>query len=151
MAALNVQWEEEERPDSPQHLWFPIRACSFFWHCAEPRKRSRETDLFVSHFVFTCCGSEAAARSGAGRLAPVCLQYLFTSVKTEFCENGDKEAVSQLPFASFLLSLLLRLLVPVALPSPRANSGADMHINRCAGKVAPLHRSHALQAHLMLV
>lgn len=93
MAALNVQWE---RPGSPQHLWFPIRACSFFRHCAEPRKRSRETDLFVSHFAFTCCGSEAAARSGAGRLAPVCLQYLFTSAKNrvlwEWRQGGGESA-----------------------------------------------------------
>lgn len=101
MVALNVQWEEKcSCSDSPQHLCcpLPVHACClcYYWRCGSTRQRSRATDLFVSHSVVHSAGMR---REGWGvGVVLTCLQYLFTSTKTEeFWEKRDGEALSQRP------------------------------------------------------
>lgn len=89
---------------------FPACACPlcYCWHCGETQQRSWETDLFFSHSVLKIAGMRGG-RAVVG-VALICLQYLFTSAKTEeFWENRDGEALSLLP--------LLRLLLLAPLPA----------------------------------
>lgn len=122
MASLNLQWEAVTVvlvfhislfPSVPDLFVFVDIAVKL------SNLHERQTCLFlILCFLLQCWGWFGVCVCGAGvcfgGVVLICLEYLFTSAKTdEFWENRDGEALSQLSLCPPLLSLL-RLQTPAA-------------------------------------